>query len=266
MDAATDAAGPLLFDVRDGVATLTLNRPQALNALDLALKAELAARLREVGARPDVRAVVLTGAGRAFCSGGDIRQMEAGRSAADTRARLLALHRDVVSPLAALEKPVIAAVNGPAVGAGLSLAMACDLVYASTQARFGAVFVSRGLVPDAGAAFRLVRLVGLARAKELAFSGRIVDADEALAIGLAQRVLPADTLLAEAQACATAWARGPTVAIGLTKRLLDLAPSSAQDAMTEHEIGAAIQAIATADHAEALRAFADRRPANFVGR
>jgi len=257
---------PLLFEVCDGVATLTLNRPAALNALNLALKAELAARIRELGARADVRAVVLTGAGRGFCSGGDIREMDAGRSATETRARLAAIHREIIVPLAALEKPVIAAVNGPAVGAGLSLAMACDLIFASDQARFGMVFVLRGLVPDAGAAFRLARLVGLARAKELAFSGRTVEAAEAMAIGLVQRVMPADRLLLETQAYAAQLAQGATVAIGLTKRLLDLAPSSTQEAMTEHEIGAAIQAVATVDHAEALRAFSEHRPARFIGR
>ena len=257
---------PLLCHVDAGVATLTLNRPAVLNALNLALKSALATQIAELAGRHDVRAIVLTGNGRAFCSGGDIREMDAGRTPADTRERLLALHRNVFTPLAAIEKPVIAAVNGPAVGAGMSLALACDLVFAAESASFGAVFSRRGLVPDAGAAFRLVRFVGVARAKELVFSGRSVDAAEALQIGLVQRVLPDAALLREAQAYAATLAQGATVALGLSKRLLDLAPISNLEAMIEHEIGAVIQAVGTADHAEALRAFAERRPPLFNGR
>ena len=257
---------PLLCEVDAGVATLTLNRPAVLNALNLALKSELAERIAEMRSRRDVRAVVLTGSGRAFCSGGDIREMDAGRTSADTRERLLALHRNVLVPLATLEKPVIAAVNGAAVGAGLSLALACDLVFAAERATFGAVFSRRGLVPDAGAAFRLVRCVGVARAKELAFSGRSVAAAEALQIGLVQRVVADDDLLRQAQAFAATLAQGATVALGLTKRLLDLAPSSDLESMIEHEIGAVIQAVGTSDHAEALRAFAEKRPPLFNGR
>lgn len=257
---------PLLCRVEGDVATLTLNRPAVLNALNLALKSDLAERIDELGRRRDVRAVVLTGNGRAFCSGGDIREMDAGRTPAETRERLLALHRNVFTPLATLEKPVIAAVNGPAVGAGLSLALACDLVFAAERATFGAVFSRRGLVPDAGAALRLVRFVGVARAKELAFSGRSVAAAEALQLGLVQRVFADDALLRETQAYAATLADGATVALGLSKRLLDLAPHSSLEAMIEHEIGAVIQAIDTADHAEALRAFGERRAPVFSGR
>ena len=257
---------PLLCEVEGGVATLTLNRPAVLNALNLALKSDLAARIAELSRRRDVRAVVLTGNGRAFCAGGDIREMDAGRTPADTRERLLALHRDIFTPLAALEKPVIAAVNGIAVGAGLSLALACDLVFAAERATFGAVFSLRGLVPDSAAALRLVRAVGVARAKEMAFSGRIVEASEALQLGLIQRVIADADLLRETQAYAATLAQGATLALGLTKRLLDLAPNSSLEAMVEHEIGAVIQAVGSADHAEALRAFAERRRPIFNGR
>ena len=257
---------PLLCEVEAGVATLTLNRPDVLNALNLALKAELAERIAELGKRRDVRAIVLTGSGRAFCSGGDIREMDPGRTPADTRERLLALHRTLFTPLAAIEKPVIAAVNGTAVGAGLSLALACDLIFAAERAVFGAVFSSRGLVPDAGAAFRLVRYVGVSRAKELAFSGRLFGAGEALQLGLVQRVIADADLLRETQAYAASLASGATLALGLTKRLLDLAPTSTQDEMVEHEIGAVIQAIGTADHAEALAAFGEKRKPSFTGR
>lgn len=261
-----EAAPTLLCDVAGGVATLTLNRPAVLNALNLELKSELARAIVAIDADRYVRAVVITGTGRAFCTGGDIKEMDPGRSAAETRARLLALHRTIFTPLSALEKPVIAAVNGPAVGAGLSLALTCDIVFASDEATFGMAFVKRGLVPDSGAAFRLVRLVGVARAKELAFAGRTLSAAEALHYGLVQRVVPAAQLMAQAQAYAAELAQGATVAIGLTKRLLDLAPHSSLETMVEHEIGAAIQAIATQDHAEALRAFPERRAPSFTGR
>ena len=256
----------LLCDIEAGVATLTLTRPAALNALNLELKGAMAAAIADLRRRPDVRAVVLTGAGRGFCSGGDIKEMDSGRTAHDTRLRLQSLHRDIIEPLAALEKPVIAALNGVAAGAGLSLALACDIVFASETATVSLAFAKRGLVPDAGAAYRLVRLVGVARAKELAFSARTIDANEAARLGLVQRVYPAGDLLAQAQAHARDLASGATVALGLTKRLLDLAAHSNYETMTEHEIGAAIQAIATQDHAEALRAFAEKRAANFQGR
>ena len=261
-----DAGPTLLCEVVDGVATLTLNRPAVLNALNLKLKSELARAILTIDASRNVRAVVITGSGRAFCTGGDIKEMDPGRSAAETRARLHTLHRTIFTPLAALEKPVIAAVNGPAVGAGLSLALTCDIVFASEQATFGMAFAKRGLVPDSGAAFRLVRLVGVARAKELAFTGRTLSAAEALQYGLVQRVVPGAELLSTTQAFAAELAQGATVAIGLTKRLLDLAPHSSLETMTEHEIGAAIQAIATEDHAEALRAFSERRAPSFNGR
>lgn len=261
-----DAGPTLLCEVVDGVAILTLNRPAVLNALNLELKSELARAILTIDASRDVRAVVITGSGRAFCAGGDIKEMDPGRSAAETRARLLTLHRTIFTPLAALEKPVIAAVNGPAVGAGLSLALTCDIVFASDQATFGMAFAKRGLVPDSGAAFRLVRLVGVARAKELAFAARTLSAAEALRYGLVQRVVPAAELLATTQAYAAELAQGATVALGLTKRLLDLAPHSSLETMTEHEIGAAIQAIATEDHAEALRAYSERRAPRFNGR
>lgn len=261
-----ERSSTLLCAVEAGVATLTLNRPEALNALNLELKAALAAAIVDLRSRADVRAIVLTGAGRGFCSGGDIKEMNAGRTAHDTRVRLMALHRDIIGPLAALEKPVIAALNGVAAGAGLSLALTCDIVFASEGASLSLAFAKRGLVPDAGGAYRLVRLVGVARAKELAFSARTLGAHEAERLGLVQRVLPAAELLSHTQAYARELAAGATIALGLTKRLLDLAPHSTYEAMTEHEIGAAIQAIATDDHAEALRAFGEQRPANFRGR
>jgi len=256
----------LLSEFNQGVVTLTLNRPTALNALNLELKSALAKEIADLAVRQEVRAVVITGAGRAFCAGGDIKEMDSSRSPAEIRDRLAALHRMVFAPLAAIEKPVIAAVNGPAFGAGLSLALACDIVISADTAKFGLAFTLRGLVPDAGAAYRLVRLMGLGRVKDLAFTGRIFGAEEACNFGIVQKVVGADDLAVEVQNYAATLALGATRAIGLTKRLLDLAPHSSLESMTEHEIGAVIQAIGTSDHAEALKAFTEKRPANFTGR
>lgn len=256
----------LLFTVERGVATLTLNRPERLNALNLELKARLAQTISEIGRRADIRAVVLSGSGRAFCSGGDIREMDAGRSGREVRQRLLAMHHEVVIPLSRLEKPVIAAVNGPAVGAGFSLALACDFIMAAEHATFSMIFTQRGLVPDSGAAYMLPRLIGLSRAKELAFTGRTLDAAQAGQLGLVHRVVTAEALLSESTAFAETLAQGASVAIGLTKRLLDQSLQSTIEEMAEFEACAAAIAVSTEDHAEGIKAFNEKRAPRFSGR
>ena len=162
----------MTLDVQDGVGLITLNRPEAMNALSLALKAELAQALREIADSREIRCLVITGTGRAFCAGGDITEMDAGRAPEETRRRFLKLLREIYIPLARLEMPVIAAVNGHAHGSGCSLAMACDIVFAARSAQFSLAFLRVGLIPDSGALFFLPRLVGVRRAKELVFSAR----------------------------------------------------------------------------------------------
>jgi 2-(1,2-epoxy-1,2-dihydrophenyl)acetyl-CoA isomerase len=256
----------LLLEVTDGVATLTLNRPDALNALNLQIKGELTQVIRELRDNPEVRAVVLTGAGRAFSAGGDIKEMDPERTPAVARARMLKILKDILLPLYQLEKPVIAAVNGHAHGAGVSLAMACDLIYAAESAVFSFAFARLGLVPDTGALFLLPRRVGVARAKELVFTARRFGAAEAKELGIATEVLPDDELLPAATAFARQVAAGPTVALGLAKRLLDQSLLLSPEDMAELEAYAQPVAQSTSDHAEGLAAFAERRDPRFTGR
>jgi 2-(1,2-epoxy-1,2-dihydrophenyl)acetyl-CoA isomerase len=253
------------LEVQDGVGVITLDRPDALNALDLQLKAELGDALREVRDSDEVRAVLVTGAGRAFCSGGDITQMDPDRPARESRRRMVKLLHEVFIPLAQLEKPVVAAVNGHAHGAGCSLAMACDLVFAARSAQFSLAFARLGLIPDCGALYFLPRLVGVARAKELVFSARRFGAEEAFDIGLVHRVVDDEKLVAAAMDQAAALARGPSVALGMAKRLLDQSPMLSIDDMAELEAYGQAVAIGTGDHREGVAAFFAKRPAAFSG-
>lgn len=257
----------LLYALANGVATVTLNRPTALNAFSTPMQRELAALIAQIADDTAVRAVVLTGAGRAFCAGGDIAEMEGTPDPAPLASRHK-LHRmltTVLMPLVKLEKPVVVAVNGAAVGAGMNLALAGDIVLASSSATFSQIFVKVGLVPDTGGLYLLTRLIGLNRAKELCFTGRMVGAEEALALGIVNRVLAPELLMAAAQALARELAAGATAAIGLTKTLLNLAPNSTLEAMAEYEALALAVSLSTADHREGLRAFREKRTPRFSG-
>jgi 2-(1,2-epoxy-1,2-dihydrophenyl)acetyl-CoA isomerase len=187
----------LIVEKHDAVVTVMLNRPEARNALDLVMRRELVVALDEIEADPSARVVVLTGAGGHFCAGGDVKSMQStqgAQTAADGRARVVALNR-LVMRLVEFPRPVIAMVDGFAVGAGCNLALCCDLIIASDRAKFGEVFARIGLVPDGGGSWLLSRVVGLARAKELIFTADIIDAAEAARIGLVNRVLAADRLM-----------------------------------------------------------------------
>jgi 2-(1,2-epoxy-1,2-dihydrophenyl)acetyl-CoA isomerase len=248
-----------------GVATVTLNRPDALNAINDEMKAELAEVWRELANRRDARCVLLTGAGRAFTTGGDIKQMDPDRSLETSRLRMTKLLREVVIPLYRLDKPVVAAVNGHAHGLGLGLAMACDIAYASEDAVMSMAFVRVGLAPDGGVSFLLTRLVGINRAKELMFTGRRLTGAEALELGLVSRVLPADELMPAATELATQLAQGPTIALGAAKRSLNAAPLASIEEIAELEAYGQAQAMASEDHREGRAAFAEKRAARFTG-
>jgi 2-(1,2-epoxy-1,2-dihydrophenyl)acetyl-CoA isomerase len=255
----------VLLDRAEGIATLTLNRPGARNALDLTMRAELVSALDEIEADEAVRAVILTGAGGHFCAGGDVKTMTRRHTAAEGRARVELLNR-FIARLFHFPKPTLAMVDGVAVGAGCNLALACDLVVASDRARFGQVFARIGLVPDGGGTWLLPRLVGLARAKELVFTAEIIGAAEALRIGLINRVVAAADLEREARALARTIAAGPPGALALAKTLLNRASVVDLAAALDLEAFAQAQAITSEDHAEGVRAFLEKRPPRFTGR
>lgn len=248
-----------------GVARIVLRRPEAKNAMNTVLKRDLVAAITEVKRDDDVRAVVVTGSGDAFCAGGDIVEMELNDRPTRSRDRLRYLLEDLYIPLAQMEKPTIAAVNGHAHGSGLSLALACDVVLASDAAVVSCAFAKVGLVPDCGALYFLPRRVSIGTAKELVFSGRRVRAPEALQLGLVDRVIAADQLDAAAQEMAQAFAAMPTRALGMAKRLLDTSTSSTLREMAELEGYAQSVAYSTSDHTAARTSFTTKTAATFTG-
>lgn len=251
-------------DEEAGVATITLNRPDALNALTVPMKQALLAAFRQVGRDPNVRVVVMTGAGRAFCAGQDLRerlQPDAAPLGVEVRER----YNPIIRAMRSLPKPIVAAINGVAAGAGASLAMASDIRIASDTASFALAFGRVGLVPDSGATWLLPRLVGTTRATELALLGDALSAADALRLGLVGRVVPAGELATEARSVAARLAAGAPKAMALTKRALNAAWQGDLDAALDDE--AYLQDIAgrTRDHAEGLAAFMEKRPPRFTG-
>ncbi|MGW0206396.1 enoyl-CoA hydratase/isomerase family protein [Streptomyces sp. NPDC003233] len=250
------------------VAHLTLNRPDSLNALTPAMRDELIDRLAEASAAPDVRVVVLTGRGRGFCAGADLRGGGTGgdRLPGDVARMLRRGAQRLIAAVLDCEKPVIAAVNGTAAGLGAHLAFACDLVLAAESARFIEVFLRRGLVPDAGGAYLLPRLLGPHRAKELMFFGDAVPAADARRLGLVNRVVPDGELEKTAREWSARLASGPSRALALTKHLVNTSLESDRATAFAAEAWAQELNMATEDAQEGLRAFAERRAARFRGR
>jgi 2-(1,2-epoxy-1,2-dihydrophenyl)acetyl-CoA isomerase len=248
---------------RDGaVLTITLNRPDVLNALNGAMHKALGAALKEART-DDVRAVVVTGAGRGFCVGQDIKEFG---EMPDVAEGLRERYHPNVRALRELEKPVLAAVNGPAAGAGLSLACACDLRIAADDATFVPAFINIGLVPDSGGTFFVTRLLGYARAFEWLCSGRRLTAAEAHAWGLVSEVVESDRLPARAAELAAELAALPTRGLGMTKRLLDRAAGAALDEQLEREAQLQSAATQTEDFREGVTAFLEKRKPKFKGR
>jgi 2-(1,2-epoxy-1,2-dihydrophenyl)acetyl-CoA isomerase len=245
-----------------GVLTITLNRPDVLNAFNAAVHAGLAAALRDAR-DPDVRAVVITGAGRGFCVGQDLTEFR--EAPGDIGDRLRASYHPNIRAIRELEKPVIAAVNGPAAGAGLSLACACDLRIAADSASFVPAFIGIGLVPDSGGSYFIVRLLGYARAFEWMTTNRKLTAAEAHTWGLVNDVVEADRLATHVAEVASTYASLPTRAIGMTKRLFDHAQTATLEEQLELEAQLQSAATKTDDFLEGVTAFLEKRPPKFGG-
>jgi 2-(1,2-epoxy-1,2-dihydrophenyl)acetyl-CoA isomerase len=256
----------LFQEPRGAVATVTLNRPEARNALDIVMRRELVAVLDEVEADAEARVLILTGAGGHFCSGGDVKTMREKRyTAAEGRARVELLNT-MVRRLVDFPRPTIAMVDGYAVGAGSNLALCCDLIVASERAKFGELFWKIGLVPDGGGTWLLPRVVGLARAKELIFTADVIDAAEAARIGLVNRVVSVEALEATTRALAEKIAAGPPAVLKMAKHMVNRAATSDLAAALDLEAFSQGLAIASEDHQEGLKAFFDKRTPRFTGR
>jgi enoyl-CoA hydratase/carnithine racemase len=255
-----------LYEVREGVAWVTLNRPERLNALTFEVYRELTDAFAALQTDGDVRVVVVTGAGRAFCSGGDVRDIIGELQGRDAEG-LLEFTRmtcELVRNIRALRKPVIASLNGTTAGAGACIALASDLRIASTEARIAFLFVKVGLSgADMGAAHLLPRLVGLSKATELLYTGDFITAEEALNAGLYNRVVAASELESETRSLAERLARGPSFALGVTKEMLNRELDVSLDTALEWEAQAQAVCMQHPDYAEAFRAFVEKREPRF---
>lgn len=259
----------LLYDVQDRIAMLTLNRPERLNALGGSLREDLYDAIMRSANDPNVGVLVITGAGRGFCSGGDVKSMNEREQSGEAplpNERFAPLRDRIILAMRDCQKPVIAAVNGAAAGAGMNLALACDMRIASTAARFSQAFVKRGLHPDWGGTYFLPRMVGIAKACELIFTGEAIDAAEALKLGIVNAVVAPDELLQETCKLARKIAAGPPVAIQLSKRAIHHNQDVDLRAALEFETFAQSICRDTEDAKEGIRAFVEKRTPVFRGR
>ena len=252
----------IIYEAKDGVATITLNRPDAANALNDTMAGDLLDALQQAGTDPSIRALLITAAGKAFCAGQDLKAVPSTRSIAEL---LATTWNPIVRGIRELEKPVVAALNGVAAGAGAGVALACDLRVASERASLVILFSKVGLIPDAGVTWALPRLLGLGRALELAWLAEPVDAARALELGLVNRVVAPGHLMDEAAALARRLAEGPTLAFGLTKRAMNRALTMAFPEALEYEGMLQDVAFHSADFGEGVAAFLEKRPARFTG-
>jgi 2-(1,2-epoxy-1,2-dihydrophenyl)acetyl-CoA isomerase len=261
------AYSTLLYSVNDGICTITLNRPEVYNALNEQMKQDLNDALKSAEKDPNARCIVLRGAGeKAFCSGQDLKDYTAGGARRSLKQSLEKSYNPMIRRMRSMEKPIIGMINGVAAGAGLSIALACDLRVMADTAKLIEVFVRIGLVPDSGSHWFLPHLVGMARAFEYAALGDDIPASEALRVGLVNRVVPTAEIEKTTMELAARLAAAPTRAIGLIKRTFNKALASDLDSLLDYE--AYIQEIAslTEDHQEGVRAFLEKRPAHFKGR
>ena len=252
--------------VEENVATIALNNPETLNALTDQMLGELLSAVKQADKNPSVRVVVLTGRGRGFCSGQNLKAFEEGPEERDIGQHLDNYYHPLIKRVATLEKPTIAMVNGVAAGAGMSLALACDYRIAAEGVRFSQAFVRIGLVPDSGSSYFLTRLIGYARALEMATTGMMVDDKTALAWGLVNRLVPAERLADETYGLAKSLASGPPLALGMIKREMAFGLAHNLAETLEREKDFQIRAAQTEDHREAVKSFFAKKPPVFQGR
>jgi 2-(1,2-epoxy-1,2-dihydrophenyl)acetyl-CoA isomerase len=265
----TALANPVVLEMRDhGIATVVMNRPDRLNALNNELAAHLNETFTRLAQDESVRVVVLTGAGRAFCAGGDLTHIRRGRDSGDVKQLepLLRSGMQLVLKMRTMPQPVIASVNGAAAGAGMNIALAADIRIAAGEAMFGQNFAKVGLFPDYGGTYFLPQLAGPSKAAEMFYTGEMIDAQTALRIGLVSRVVPAAQLEAEVRTLAQKIAQGPAIAISAVKKTLFGSKRQALEAALENEVQQVLKCFSTEDCAEGLRAFFEKRPPNFEGR
>lgn len=252
------------FELLDGVGTLTLNRPARKNAIDAEMREELKALVFSLPQKRDLRALIITGAGGSFCAGGDISVMGAGTLAPEEgRHRMRHDYLAWIETLLRLEIPVISAVQGPAFGAGFSLALTADIVLADPTSRFCMSFMRLGLVPDCAAFYTLPRIVGIQRAKELAFSARELSAEQAHALGIVLEVLPQGRVMERAQQMARCFALAAPAALAMTKRAMNASLNSSLDVMMDIEADAQAVARTSQWHADAVQRFLNKKPSAF---
>lgn len=263
------ADNPVLVERDRGLVVLTLNRPDSYNAFDGALANAFLATLVDCDEDASVRAVMITGAGKAFCAGGNLKAMkeeaDAGRSVGGFLKSLVVPIHGAIATVARMEKPVIAAVNGPAGGFGFSLALACDLLLASDAAIFTMAYTRAALSPDGSSTFFLPRVVGPKRAYDLMVNNEVLSPAEAKDLGIVNRILPADSFLDEARDYCARLAEGPTRAFGAAKRLIAMSSESSIETQMEHERRAIAECAATEDFKEGVAAFVAKRAATFGG-
>ncbi len=256
----------LIFDIKEHVAHITLNRPEALNAINLEWSRDLMHAILQCDEDPAVRSVVISGAGNHFCAGGDLKSFT-------SQGQDLPLHikevttylHAAISRMTRMDAPVIAAVNGYAVGAGMSLALACDFVLAARSARFSVAYTRVGLTPDGSMSYFLPRTVGLKRALELTLTNRMLTAEEAFELGIVTRVFPAEELLAQANQLASQLASGPSKSFGAAKRLMQTGWNQTLETQMEEESQTIADITRTADTREGIRAFVEKRSPKYKG-
>ncbi|MFN0094729.1 MAG: enoyl-CoA hydratase/isomerase family protein [Dehalococcoidia bacterium] len=264
----TSATDELLVDLDgDGILTITMNRPDRMNAINGPMLGEMSRVLQQANIDPDIRVVVLTGAGRGFCSGLDLKQQTEGNGVGSRRGyQLFDLHNSPPIVINRMDKPMIAALNGAAAGYGMDMALGCDIRIASENAKMGAVFAKRGVLPESGGCWYLPRLLGWARAAEVAFMGDVLSAEKSLELGLVNKVVPHDDLMTETKRWARQIAKNAPLSVQSTKRMMRLGMEEPFEAAVDHIYLQLLPLFGSEDFKEGLASFAERREPSFKGR